>query len=111
MVTDNQIQDLANALRYADEMARAVKVKDEGSCNMDAPTIALLGWPISAIRKASEISGVRIGDKIQSKLWRNDRWLYTKQSGAAYLNTAMAEAAVKALRERGYQASVFYRLD
>lgn len=108
----NDIQHLADALRKAFDAAVAAEPdNDGGSANMDRPTINLQGWKKAEINQASNMSSVRVGDKIQSSWWKNSREVYIPQKGQGYKLTAMAEACVTSLRESGYSAAVYYQVD
>ena len=79
---------------------------DGGSCNLDFPAIKI------DIRK-NEIAKLdyKLGYKLNTKLWKGWRPIEIPLEGMASRRTRMAEAAVKSMKEDGYDVRVYYQLD
>lgn len=112
MITEEEINKLAKALHDAQIAADAIKdVDDSGSCNMDQVTIVLEKWRASDVSKVCAITGISIGDKIGSSMWRMDRFINFRTHGQASRNYTQVQAAYKVLLDAGFNVNVFYRLD
>ena len=89
-------------------VSEAEKMKhtdDDGTSNMDTPTISLPRWSESAINEAFQLTGLvpnRHGSTI---------FILRACEGQGYRRTAMAEAFCESLRASGYTAGVDYRMD
>lgn len=106
MTKKEKILALRVALLIAVSEAEKMKyTEDEGTSNMDAPTIYLPEWSESDINEAFQLTGL-----VPS---RHKEAIYILRAceGQGYRRTAMAEAFCKSLRASGYTAAVDYRLD
>lgn len=102
---------LAAAFAAAKHAAQAAKPGDDGgTANLDCVFLsARRGLTAATVRKAAEVAGVAISARWQSRWWNG--WLVFISEGQGARNTRMAEAACRALRNAGYDASVYYQID
>lgn len=108
----DKITPLVSALKQAQEAADQFKdTYDGGSANLDSVTIKLKHWTEDSIVEVSKRSGISISRKMGSSLWKNDRWISFETHGVRACNTVACEAACKVLEEKGYDVSVFYKMD
>ena len=97
--TSLDAKTLCNALVRARDAALAARQDDDGgSANLDTPTLDLRGVSARAIKEASEISGVRIGEPLSGSYWRGHRFIWTPHEGQGNCRAAMSEAAYQSLR-------------
>lgn len=101
------IESLAKANAEALQFAN---VDDSGTCNFDTPIIRLEGWSKSELFDLTVYSGV-VGDKLDSRIFRNYRYVGTEKYGQAQKRTKMAEAACKSLKNDGYDVCMYYQAD
>jgi|SRR5688500_10682094 len=107
-----KIFPLVNALKKAQEEADKFKdYPDGGTVNSDTVTITLKQWYESDVFIVSEQSGIKIGRKLGSSLWKNSRRVNFRTDGQGARNTKQMEVACKVLEEAGYDATMFYRMD
>lgn len=107
-----KIEHLVAALKEAQAAADKFKNEpDEGTDNLDTVTIELKWWTEQSIAAVSEQSGIRIGRKLGSAMWYTNRWVSFDTHGSRARNTFACEAACKVLKEKGYEARVFYKAD
>lgn len=107
-----KISKLVAVLKKAQQAADQFKDhQDEGSANLDSVTITLKHWTEDSVNTVSNQSGIRIGRKLGSSMWRNSRFVHFDTHGARARNTFACEAACKVLQEEGYEASVYYKMD
>lgn len=112
-MNNREVDDLVEALKRAQQAAIDAKgTDDSGSANLDSVAICLLRWRKVKIKKASELSGIKIDLVTMSSLmWRNCRFVHFHTDGQASMNTRMVEAAAKSLKDDGYDARVRYKVD
>lgn len=108
----SKINRLVSALQAANRAAELFKDHpDGGTINSDRVTIELKSWRSGDISIASEMSGVKIGGKMGSSLWRNARVVHFTTHGQASRNTKQCEKACEILTERGFIAFMFYQMN
>ena len=101
-----KILALRVALLIAISEAEKLKnTEDEGTSNMDTPTIYLPNWNEKAINKAFQLTGL-VPSKHGSTIF-----ILRASEGQGYRRTAMAEAFCESLKTAGYNAGVDYRMD
>jgi len=113
-VDEAAIERFALALKSANKAAieadKGIE-NDGGTCNFDTPILDFKGWKEIEIQKLSQLSGIRIGDKMTSKFWKGCRMIYVQMNGQGANRTRMAEAAFKSLQEAALPASMYYQMD
>jgi hypothetical protein len=103
------VVDLKAAVGAAQVAAEAWAHGDGGSANRDCPFLKIPGARKVRVEAALAAAGVR-GSRISSSLWRG--WmLYLPSHGQGDLRAVATKAAADLLRERGWNACVFYKLD
>lgn len=104
-----KVKALAEALAKA--RAEALKFKDiddGGTCNLDCPTLHLKRWRETDVQKACELAG------LSCNKWEDYYFNYHIARacyGQANRRTKMAEAFTEAMKNAGYEASVWYAMD
>lgn len=107
-------RSLATALAAAYHAAMAVKDDgdDGGSCNLDCAFLhAQRGLTSAMVRRAANAAHVGVGERYRSNLWNGWFVHVGAHCGQGYMRTRMAEAATRALRDAGEDASTYYRID
>lgn len=88
-------------------LAAAEASDDGGACNFDSPVIALPRWSRKLIEQAAKEAGCGCF-AVRPGLWDfSPRCI----QGQANKRTAAAEAMAEALKDKGYDAAVWYQLD
>jgi len=106
-----KIEQFANAIKQANEAARAASLPDDGgTCNLDSVVIDFSGWRQTQIDQVQQLSGVQISAKL-SGMWKGYCFVQTAAHGQANNRTRMVEAAYQKLKELGIPASVYYAMD
>ena len=103
--------ELAEALKkaHADGLIASYGVDDGGTCNFDAPTITLKGWPEAKVKQAAKVAGVGC---FVWNLWGSKRYVFSVPVAAqANARTVAAEAMCKSLKAAGYDAGMYYQAD
>lgn len=99
-------EDLKDALEYGLQRA---DFDDGGTCNFDSPTICLPRWNEKMVMAAAERAG------ISCHTWHGfskKRFIFTVPGvGQGYTRTNAAEAMSQLLKERGYDAGMYYQMD
>lgn len=106
----DKLAKLANDLIDAKKLADATTRGDYGgSCNFDSPALGGLRITDAQIDNIAEITGVRLS-KFQ---WfgRVHYWVHTGTYGQGSDQTKCAEVACKLLKERGWDATMYYQVD
>jgi len=107
-----KIEQYAAAIKAAQLAANAVdKSEDGGTCNTDTVVIDFSGWRYNAINKVAQLSGISIGDKLSSWMWKGCCFIHFNTKGQGNNNTRMVEAANKKLKEFGIPSSIYYQMD
>lgn len=98
--------DLKAALTYGLEH---MGTDDGGTCNFDAPAVSLPGWDKRLVEAAARIAGVGC---FEWNLWGVSSYVFSVPgAGQGYTRTNAAEAMSRYLKERGYDAGMYYRMD
>lgn len=110
---EQKIQQWAAILKAANEAATKVSnpKEDGGTCNFDTPVIDFAGWKEKNIMRLQEVSGISIGDKLTSRMWKGCRLIYTNLDGQGMNRTRMAEAAADHMKAEGLPAMMYYQMD
>lgn len=104
-----KVYDLAVALAKASEKANAyIDSEDGGTCNFDCATIRLKGWRETDVKKACALAGGLYCSKWDGHYFN---WHIDNTSGIGNRRTKMAEVFSDALKEQGYETSVWYAMD
>ena len=83
--------------------------EDGGTCNFDTAALYLPRWNREQTEKAFEAAGLRT-DKW--KMFGSTYWMiFGCYSGQGNRRTTMAEAVCKYLKNKGYDATVYYQMD
>ena len=102
----NQIHALRIALLIARHASEQKKdIDDGGTCNLDMPVLVLPDWKKEDIKKAFDFTGLT--PDISGK----NIYICGAVNGCGFRRTAMAEAFRDSLKESGYQAYVYYKID
>lgn len=105
------IEEYAKAIKEAEQAALNASTKEDGgTCNLDTVTIDFKGWRQVDINKVSELSGIRIGDKLGG-FHGGCRFVWFTTYGQANERTRMAEAAAKCLRAKEIPVYMWYCAD
>ncbi len=100
------VEDIAAAIAYGREH---MGDDDGGTSNLDAPTISLPGWSQKKVEAAMKEAGTRC---FIWNLWGSKSYVFSiGGTGQGYTRTKAAEAARDYLKERGYNAGVYYQMD
>ena len=87
-------------------LERAAVSDDGGTCNFDSPAIKLPRWQVAKVKQAAAEAGCGCF------VWFSGFYVFPLCCGGqANKVTAAAEAAEKALKNAGYDASVYYQAD
>ena len=110
MAKTDKYTQLASDLTAAVAAARAAAPgPDGGTCNFDSLMLSLPRWNAAKIEAAAKAAGIRTFD---STFFGRKVWLFTVPCGGqADMRTRQAEAMYKAMKEAGYNASVWYQMD
>jgi len=103
-------EQLAQAFTAAREAALALAdTEDGGTCNLDTPVVFLPHVPKARVEAAAALAGICV---------HHDTWLgracwfvYTPLNGQANRRNRMAEAATKALKDAGLNATTYLQMD
>lgn len=99
-------EDLQAALAYGLERAGT---DDGGTSNFDAPTLHLPGWDQKMVEQAAKQAG------IFCSVWEavsESYYIFSVPGvGQGYTRTNAAEAMRDYLRDKGYDAGVYYQMD
>lgn len=99
-------QDLREALEYGKTMAGD---DDGGTSNFDSPTIELTRWNKDLVEQAAREAGLSCSGWVFSGV---KRYIFSVPGvGQGYTRTNAAEAMSLFLRERGYDAGMYYQMD
>lgn len=79
--------------------------EDEGTCNFDTPVLRLPKWSKEEIEAAFKDTGLR------PDIDGNLVYIYGGTSGQASRRTEMAEAIRDSLKDSGYDAMMYYKMD
>ena len=108
----NKYEALIEALKRAAAAAREAVARDPedgGTCNFDAPAIALPRWKEEEVKAAARAAGVGC---YTWKLYREKLFVFPLRiGGQGNSRTRAAEAAEKSLRADGYEATMYYQMD
>ena len=101
-------QDLADA--HVQAIAETADVDDGGTCNFDSPMLRLPRWNRAHIEEAVRIAGLAA---FRWKGWSGDSFWVICPRVAAQGNrrSACSERMSKLLKEKGYDASMYYQMD
>ena len=80
-----------------------------GTCNFDSATLLGLRLSEHEIDNIASISGVRLSRF--TWMGRVAYWVHTGSYGQGTDNTKCAEAAYKVLKSRGWDCTMYYRMD
>lgn len=98
--------DLKAALVYGLERKGT---DDGGTSNFDAPTIRLPEWDKQLVKAAAKAAGVICSEWT---LWGDGSYVFSVPGvGQGYTRTKAAEAMSQYLREKGYDAGMYYQMD
>lgn len=102
-------EQLTRALQAAKEAAEEfASSEDGGTCNFDTAVFPLKQVGRKRLAAAEEASGV----SCYVQRWFGQQCVFVCiGSGQANRRTRMAEAAAKALKARGLEATVYYQMD
>lgn len=105
-----QYKKLADDLKAAlDYGLKHMGTDDGGTCNFDAPTICLPKWNRKLVRAAARVAGTGCWEW---ELWGDKSYVLTIPGvGQGYTRTKAAEAMSNYLKEQGYDAGMYYRMD
>lgn len=110
--TSDKIQIYADAIKAAQIAANeANQPEDGGTCNMDSVVIDFTGWRDTAIQQVAALSGISIGDKLSSWMWKGSCFINFNVNGQGNNRSRMVEAAHRKLKELEIPASVYYQMD
>lgn len=84
---------------------------DGGSCNFDSPVLKIAGFSKQDLQEVSKASGVEIGDKLSSRMWKGYAFVQVPLYGQAMNRTRMAEAAQDELEKWGLESAMYYQMD
>jgi hypothetical protein len=103
------VSDLADA--HATGLAAVREMEDGGTCNLDAPVLAITGKP--ALRLAAAAIRICGGSSFTWKWGRTTMGLVVSMGapGQASVRTRYAEVFQKALAARGWPTSMYYQMD
>ena len=104
----NQIHALRIALLIARHASEQKKdIDDGGTCNLDTPVLVLSNWSNEDIKKAFDFTG------LIPHIYDHGKTVHIGGAvdGCGFRRTAMAEAFRDSLKESGYQAYVYYKID
>ncbi len=102
-------KDLADCLRAAKEYALAHRGSDDGgTCNFDAPTIALPGWEKAKVEAAAAEAGTGcfVWNAFGGRLF-----VFPIGGGQGNARTKAAEIARDFLQAAGFNAGMYYQMD
>ena len=98
--------DLKDALAYGLEHAGT---DDGGTCNFDAPTLHLPRWNQKMVEAAAKEAGTGC---FQWKAFSKSVYVFSVPGvGQGYTRTCAAEAMSDFLKDRGYDAGMYYQMD
>lgn len=110
MIDINYIENLANAIKEAQEEIKKIDLKDNGSCNLDTVIFDFSEWKAKEFNKLTSLCGISFGEKMKG--WHKGyRFLFFEVKGMANLRTTQVEAAKKYLCDKGFNCSIWYQLD
>lgn len=85
---------------------------DGGTCNLDSVVIDFTGWRSTAIEQLASETGIYIGTKLSSRMWKGCCFIHFAMDGMGNNRTRMVEAAYKSLKESGIEeARMYYQMD
>ena len=99
-------EDLKEALAYGLEHAGT---DDGGTCNFDSPTLYLPRWNRKKVEAAAKTAGV--GCCMWSSFSKSCYVFSVPGVGQGYTRTNAAEAMKDFLKDRGYEAGMYYQMD
>ena len=99
-------EDLKEALAYGLEHAGT---DDGGTCNFDSPTLYLPRWNRKKVEAAAKTAGV--GCFMWSSFSKSCYVFSVPGVGQGYTRTNAAEAMKDFLKDRGYEAGMYYQMD
>ena len=99
-------EDLKEALAYGLEHAGT---DDGGTCNFDSPTLYLPRWNRKKVEAAAKTAGV--GCFMWSSFSKRCYVFSVPGVGQGYTRTNAAEAMKDFLKDRGYEAGMYYQMD
>ena len=110
MAKTDKYTQLASDLTAAVAAARiAASGPDGGTCNFDSLMLSLPRWKAAKIESAAKAAGI---DTYDVTYCGRKVWLFSTPCPAqADANTRQAKAMYKAMKEAGYNASVWYQMD
>ena len=98
--------DLKDAVAYGLEHAGT---DDGGTCNFDAPTLHLPRWNQKMVEAAAKEAGTGC---FQWKAFSKSVYVFSVPGvGQGYTRTCAAEAMSDFLKDRGYDAGMYYQMD
>ena len=106
------IEKYASGIKEAQIAAINAKgSEDGGTCNMDSVVIDFTGWRSNAIQQVAQLSGVSIGDKLSSSMWKGCCFINIYIEGQGNSSSRMVEAATRRLKELEIPAMTYYQMD
>jgi hypothetical protein len=100
-------EDLAAA--HSTALAETADVDDGGTCNFDSPMLSLPRWNRAHVEEAARIAGV---GAFQWRGWAGTYWVFCPRVPAqANRRSACSERMYELLKEKGYDASMYYQMD
>jgi hypothetical protein len=87
------------------------EVADKGTCKFDTNTIDLTGWRQTVIDILAKETGIKIGNKLSSRFWTGNCFIYFDVPGQAGARTYFVTEANKFLKENKIDCSIYYGLD
>ena len=88
-------------------LSAAAMVSDRGTCNLDSPSLSLPRWNVAKVEQACKEAG---GDCFRAG-YSKRYVICLPVPGQALKNETAAKAMTEALKNLGYDASTWYRID
>ena len=108
----DKYEALSEALKRATAAALEAVARDPedgGTCNFDAPAIALPRWNEAKVKAAAEAAGTGC---YSWKLFGEKLFVFPiRAGGQGNSRTRAAEAAERSLKADGYNATMYYQMD
>lgn len=108
----NLIEKLREALSTANAVALFFKdTVDDGTANFDHPVLVKPeGMSNKEVQEAFKLAHINC-EREKSGLWKNCYHIYGVCMGCGNRRTTMAEKFTEALKQAGYDATVYYQMD
>lgn len=82
---------------------------DDGTCNFDAPAVALPRWREADVKACAEAAGLSYHDWT---LYGGKMWVFSVPvAGMSNRRTHAAETMTKVLKDHGFEALTYYQMD